>query len=76
MKQKPYTNFKVPDVLTLETEQQPSKTNHVALDELRKQQMVGRVERPVTGVKTTFYHVADSFNEWSKHINNLLTTKK
>lgn len=75
MKQKPYTNFDVPDTLTLETAQEPCKTNHDALEDIRKQQMVGRVERPAVNVVTYDIETLVDFNDWSKHIHNLLIKK-
>jgi hypothetical protein len=75
MKQKPYTNFAVPDTDAYETAQEPSKTNHDALEAIRKMQSQGRVERPVTGVKTTVIEYPKTFNDWSNHIRHLLITR-
>lgn len=73
MRHKPYTNFAVTeDSLTLKTEQEQVKTNHNALEEIRKEQMKGREERPVTNVRTVVAGINCTFNEWAEHIGNLL----
>ena len=70
MKQKLYTNFQVKeDSFTLKTEQQPSKTNHAALEAIRQQQVQPTI--PVERAK----EAAKQFNEWAANIHQQLKTR-
>jgi len=71
---KNYTNFKVvDDSVAMKQEQTPSKTNYEGLEAIRKEQMKGRIERPIAVSSTVTVMTNQNFNEWTQHINNLIT---